>query len=95
MVNTQGDQVFDYDLYGKPISLITARILIAEVYSRGGTLEIAVANNAYCQAPIKGKTKWLAFPKEVWPEEWKKAGYKKPVVPLVRASAILPPKILF
>ena len=39
-----------------------ARVVMAQTLLEGGDLEQADANNAYCQAKLKGPQKWLKLP---------------------------------
>ena len=34
---------------------------------------------------LKGNKTWVALPPEAWPDEWKKAGWRRPVVILKKA----------
>ena len=39
-----------------------AQVVMAQTLLEGGDLEQADANNAYCQAKLKGPQKWLKLP---------------------------------
>ena len=43
------------------------------------------AEQAYCQATLKGMETWVRLPEDRWPESWKKLRYRDPVVPLIKA----------
>ena len=53
----------DYDsLVGRPADMSGARLVMVEALSKGGTIQQADSQSAYCQAPLKGAPKWLAIP---------------------------------
>ena len=47
-----GHQLFEDDMYGRPVAMVGARIAIAETLLDGGDCDQADANNAYCQAKL-------------------------------------------
>ena len=61
--DTFGHQIFEDDLYLRPVATTSARVVMAQTLLEGGDLEHADANNAYCQAKLKGPQKWLKLPK--------------------------------
>ena len=51
----------------------------------GHDLEQADAEQAYVQARLTGTPTWVLLPEDQWPQEWKDAGYRRPVIRLTRA----------
>ena len=51
----------------------------------GHEVEIADAEQAYVQAPMKGNPTWVALPPDAWPDSWKGNGFKRPVCRLKKA----------
>ena len=45
----------------------------------GHITEQADATQAYTQSVLKGNPTWIILPRERWPPEWIKKGYKNPV----------------
>ena len=51
----------------------------------GSELSTADGVQAYVQATLGGKPTYVEIPRAHWPCEWVRRGYRRPVVPLVKA----------
>ena len=55
----------------------------------GHTVELSDAEQAYCQAKLKGAETWVDIPFDQWPKSWI-GKYTEPVCPLI--CALRPPR---
>ena len=69
-----------------PTSVTTTNSTIAYSTQPGHSITTADAVKAYVQAHLKSEhPTWIALLPELWPEEWKNRGYRKPMVRLIKA----------
>ena len=74
------------ELSFNPTSIHTANSNLAYGCLPGHKTTAADAIRAYIQSLLKSKHRtWVHVPRELWPPEWHKKGYKKPMCLLVKA----------
>ena len=74
------------ELSASPTSIHTANSTIAYGCIPGHTTSTSDAVRAYVQSTLKSKHEtWVSIPKELWPDEWHKLGYKRPMCKLNKA----------
>ena len=73
------------DLGSQPASLEAGKANDVYGLLPGHVVEFADADCAYTQADLIGPETWIAIPRDRWPPEWIKAGYKNPVVIMKKA----------
>ena len=76
-------------LYGSPVPLAIARLVIANGVINGHPIEVADIDGAYLTAPLRGDPCYGRVPHELRPEEWGDR-YVDPVVRLDRSLCGLP-----
>ncbi len=70
------------DLGSAPAGMSSGKMIDFLGLLEGWTLEQADATRAYTQAKLSGTPTWVRLPREQWPQEWARKGYKDPVCPL-------------
>ena len=88
-----GDQVRDQDaqsaifveLSSAPAAMEAGRACDFYGCVAGHKLTTADGVQAYVQAKLKGPLTWVEIPRQHWPAEWKRRGFQRPVVVLLKA----------
>ena len=74
------------ELSASPTTIHSANSAIAYGCIPGHKVTQADAIRAYVQSSLKSKAEtWVAIPRELWPEEWHKMNFKKPMCRLHKA----------
>jgi hypothetical protein len=80
--NEYGEAAMFQELSSAPAALEAAKFCDAYGMIEGHVVEQSDAEQAYCQAELKGTATWIRLPPHKWPKEWHELGYTDPVCPL-------------
>ena len=85
VINQNWEAAMFQDMGSSPATMDASRAADCWGCCPNHDIEMADAEQAYVQAPLRGTETWVALPDDQIPAEWWKLGFKRPVCRLKRA----------